>query len=339
VSLNAQLPVQTDSRPGWQRQLAEAYTSPQQLGQALQLPEDWVRQHAPARRLFTMRVPRHFVSLMEPGNPDDPLLRQVWPLQPEFEEVPGYGPDPLGEESASVQNGILHKYRSRLLLIVRGGCAVNCRYCFRRHFPYDNHQLNRQEFPNIARYIESKPDINEVILSGGDPLLAKDEHLAALLEMLEALPQLKRVRIHSRLPVVIPQRLTEQLAKRLQQSRLQAILVIHANHGREISPALKENLQAWRKMGIHLLNQSVLLKGVNDNVDTLSELSEALFDAQVMPYYLHQLDKVAGAAHFSVSDANANLLLQGMMRRLPGFLVPKLVQEIAGEASKTPLPP
>lgn len=321
----------------WQQQLARAYKDPFILGQALQLPSDWIEQHAPARSLFPLRVPQHFANLIQPGNTEDPLLRQVWPLDNEFKHEPGFGNDPLGEEDATAGNGILHKYRSRILLILRGGCAVNCRYCFRRHFPYDSHKISRNELQEISQYIKNNPDVNEVILSGGDPLMASDEQIGYVLDELEMLTQLKRIRIHSRLPVVIPDRLTNPLAERLQQSRLQSILVIHANHPNELSPLLNERLQIWRRAGVHLLNQSVLLKGVNDNAEVLHDLSETLFSMNVMPYYLHQLDKVAGAAHFAVSDTHANLLHKQLLTSLPGFLVPKLVGEIAGEASKTPL--
>ncbi|RUO32628.1 EF-P beta-lysylation protein EpmB [Aliidiomarina soli] len=333
----AQQVTPIELEPSWQHQLADAYTDPQTLGQALQLDANWVKQHAPARQLFSMRVPKHFVSLMQRGDPNDPLLRQVWPHEDEFTVVEGYSADPLGEESATAASGILHKYQSRLLLILRGGCAVNCRYCFRRHFPYAEHKIGRRELERVHAYILQHPEVNEVILSGGDPLMANDEQLSHVLDMLERLPQITRVRIHSRLPVVIPQRLTQTLGLRLERSRLQVILVIHANHGNEISPALSQRLAIWRQRGIHLLNQSVLLKGVNDSAGALAELSEKLFASQVMPYYLHQLDKVAGAAHFAVSDANASLIMHDLLRTLPGFLVPRLVREIAGEASKTPL--
>lgn len=330
--------VQTlQTRDDWQRELAQAYTDPYELGAFLQLPHDWISQHAPARQLFPMRVPRPFAELMQAGNTTDPLFRQVWPLAAEFEAHPGYIADPLGEKDAQAQTGLLHKYQSRVLVLVRGGCAVNCRYCFRRHFPYADHKVGSRELQSIVDYIALHADINEVILSGGDPLMANDSQLVKILDTLETLPQLKRVRIHSRLPVVIPSRLTKQLADRLAHSRLQCILVIHANHAAELSEQLENRLQYWRSNGIHLLNQSVLLQGVNDTSDALVALSERLFDCQVLPYYLHQLDKVAGAAHFAVSDANAHLIMSDLRRLLPGFLVPKLVREIAGEASKTPL--
>lgn len=324
-------------RADWQLQLASAYKNPVELGRALQLPEQWVANHAPARSLFPMLVPRHFANLITPNDTSDPLLRQVWPMADEFTAVEGFSADPLGESDASIQSGVLHKYKSRLLVIMRGGCAVNCRYCFRRHFPYGEHKFGRQQLADLTAYIRSHSDINEVILSGGDPLMASDESMSRLLTALEALPQLTRVRIHSRLPVVIPDRLTDALAERLRKSRLQAILVIHANHPQELSVELERGLNAWRREGVHLLNQSVLLKGVNDDAETLVALSERLFAMNVMPYYLHQLDKVAGAAHFAVDDTRATALIKQLQIELPGFLVPKLVREIAGERSKTPL--
>ncbi|MGX5914599.1 EF-P beta-lysylation protein EpmB [Aliidiomarina sp. Khilg15.8] len=330
--------VQTiQTRDAWQRELAHAYTDPFSLGEALQLPRDWIAEHAPARGLFPMRVPRPFAALIEPGNTADPLLRQVWPLATEYATHSDYSTDPLGEKEAEAQTGLLHKYESRVLILVRGGCAVNCRYCFRRHFPYDEHKVGARELQAIVDYIQAHPEINEVILSGGDPLMANDSQLITILDTLEPLNQLTRLRIHSRLPVVIPDRLTQRLADRLGQSTLQCLLVIHANHARELSQALQTRLEYWRHQGIHLLNQSVLLHGVNDSADALVALSERLFSFQVLPYYLHQLDKVAGAAHFAVSDANAHLIMTDLRNRLPGFLVPKLVREIAGEASKTPL--
>lgn len=329
--------VHETSRADWQVQLASAFKSPFELGRALRLPEPWIQQHAPARELFPMLVPRHFASLMTPADIHDPLLRQVWPMADEFNHVQGYSADPLGEAHVSAQAGVLHKYKSRLLVILRGGCAVNCRYCFRRHFPYAEHKFGRQELGSLLEYLTAHPTINEVILSGGDPLMASDRSIAKLLDVIEVLPQLTRIRIHSRLPVVLPARLTDALAKRLQASRLQAILVLHANHSRELSTPLRQGLANWRAAGVHLLNQSVLLKGVNDTAAELAQLSEALFSMDVMPYYLHQLDKVAGAAHFAVDDTQATALIKQLHVELPGFLVPKLVREIAGELSKTPL--
>ncbi|HET8817005.1 MAG TPA: EF-P beta-lysylation protein EpmB [Pseudidiomarina sp.] len=322
-------------RPQWQQELAQAVTDPLELASLLKLTEQLGTDDIEARRLFPLRVPRHFISLMQIGDRTDPLLLQVLPQAEEFLEAADFVTDPLAEQGST--NALLHKYQSRVLVILRGGCAINCRYCFRRHFPYDDHHFGPNERKHLLEYIEKDPAINEVILSGGDPLLATDQQLDRLLTELEALPQLKRVRIHSRLPVVIPSRLTVTLAERLQRSRLQTVLVLHANHPREVSTALQQGTERWAEYGITLLNQSVLLKGVNDSSSTLAALSEALFDARIMPYYLHQLDKVAGASHFAIHDDRARLIEAELRARLPGFLVPKLVREIAGEPSKTPL--
>lgn len=323
-------------RAAWQQELAQAIRDPLQLGQLLDLPQTWVQQHAGARELFPMMVTRHFVNLMTRGDCDDPLLRQVMPSADEYLERDGFVVDPLQEQN-NEHPGILHKYKSRVLVILRGGCAINCRYCFRRHFPYAEHHFGSEQRRQLLDLVRQDTAINEVILSGGDPLLATDTQLERLLSELESVPQLRRVRIHSRLPVVLPSRLTQQLAKRLEQSRLQSILVLHANHPNEVATELAQGLELWARHGITLLNQSVLLRGVNDDVEVLSDLSEKLFAAKVLPYYLHQLDAVKGASHFAVTDAVALTIAEGLRTALPGFLVPRLVREIAGEPSKTPL--
>ncbi|MCH8502531.1 MAG: EF-P beta-lysylation protein EpmB [Aliidiomarina sp.] len=324
-------------REPWQLELAQSYTNPAQLAEFLELSPEWAAQHGQARKLFSMRVPRPFAELMEKGNPRDPLLLQVMPLTDEFLEVPGYQVDPLAEAEHSPAPGLLHKYTSRVLIIFRGGCAVNCRYCFRRHFPYADHQLKREDWDKIERYLNDHPQINEVILSGGDPLMAKEQHLFEAIQRIEQFANIKRLRIHTRLPIVIPSRLTQSLLEVLTSSRLQSVLVLHANHAREISPELKHQLAKFRQQGVWLLNQSVLLKDINDSVEALSALSEALFQAGIQPYYLHQLDTVAGAAHFAVDDAKAMRLSAELRKQLPGFLVPTLVREIPGEPNKTPL--
>lgn len=320
----------------WQKELANAIKTPSELIKILNLNEKDFIEGFIARQSFPMLVPLPFVKKMQVGNKYDPLLRQVLPLKEELLEVAGFGPDPLQEHDTAAP-GLLHKYKSRVLFIVKGGCAVNCRYCFRRHFPYQDNSPNKQQWQVAIDYIFQHAEINEVILSGGDPLMAKDEHLDWLLTQLEQIPHLRRIRIHTRLPVVIPSRLTDALLARLQTSRLKAIMVLHINHANELDETLSRGLQRARRFGITLLNQSVLLKGVNDNSVDLINLSEALFDADVLPYYLHQLDKVAGAAHFDVSESAAKTLVKQMLEALPGFLVPKLVREIAGEKSKTPL--
>ncbi|SDI45804.1 EF-P beta-lysylation protein EpmB [Ferrimonas sediminum] len=320
----------------WQQELAQAYTDPKLLLQALDLNPADFEQHIAARRLFPMRVPRPFVAAMEAGNPRDPLLLQVLPQAEEFATVPGFSPDPLQEQQAAVP-GILHKYRSRALLMLKGGCAVNCRYCFRRHFPYQDNQLGGQALEQALDYLQQDPNLNEVILSGGDPLMAKDNHLSRLIRRLEANPNLVRLRIHSRLPVVIPARLTPQLTELLANTRLKVVLVLHINHANEISEGLTERLKRLQQAGVTLLNQSVLLKGVNDTVSTQVALSESLFAAGILPYYLHLLDKVDGAAHYDLAEQRARQLMAGMLDALPGFLVPRLVREVGGKTSKTPI--
>lgn len=330
--------VSINPRADWLYELKKSYTRPDDLLSALGLDVNAYTHHIKARRLFSMRVPRPFVRQMNTGDPDDPLLRQVLPLVNEFNAAPGFHKDPL-EEQSSPANGLLHKYHGRVLLILQGGCAVNCRYCFRRHFPYDELTISQRQIDETLDYIKQNPEVNEVILSGGDPLMAQDDRLHRLIQALDALPQLSRLRIHSRLPVVIPSRLTEELLHSLSQSRLQVVLVIHANHANEISDDLSAALKKWHAAGIHLLNQSVLLKGVNDSSRALCRLSERLFSANVLPYYLHQLDKVEGASHFEVSDNNAQRLWLEMTQQLPGFLVPKLVREQAHKPSKTAIMP
>ncbi|RUO20328.1 EF-P beta-lysylation protein EpmB [Aliidiomarina haloalkalitolerans] len=326
-----------DVRERWQQELAQSYTNPLQLAEFLGLSPAWAEQHNAARKLFPMRVPQPFVRLMEKGNEQDPLLLQVMPLISEFEQLPGFTNDPLAEAEHSPVPGLLHKYQSRVLIILRGGCAVNCRYCFRRHFPYEDHQLKRDDWDSIERYLSNHPQINEVILSGGDPLMAKEQHLLEAIQRIERFANIKRLRIHTRLPVVIPSRLTQSLLNVLTSSRLQSILVLHANHAREVSPELKRQLEKFRQQGVWILNQSVLLKDINDSVEALTALSEALFQAGIQPYYLHQLDAVAGAAHFAVADTEAVRLSAELRKQLPGFLVPTLVREIPGEPNKTPL--
>lgn len=330
--------VSVSPRADWLYELKKSYTRPEDLLSALQLDASAYADDIKARQLFSMRVPRPFVQQMNIGDPNDPLLRQVLPLVDEFRVEPGFHKDPL-EEQSSPANGLLHKYHGRVLLILQGGCAVNCRYCFRRHFPYDELTISQRQIDDTLDYIKQNPEVNEVILSGGDPLMAKDERLHKLVRELEALPQLTRLRIHSRLPVVIPSRLTDGLLTPLTQSRLQVVLVIHANHANEISNDLSAALKKWHNAGIHLLNQSVLLRGVNDSSDALCHLSETLFRANVLPYYLHQLDKVEGASHFEVSDDKAQQLWLDMTQQLPGFLVPKLVREQARKPSKTAIMP
>ncbi|PST88076.1 EF-P beta-lysylation protein EpmB [Photobacterium iliopiscarium] len=320
----------------WLNDLANAISDPLKLLNWLKIdPTPWQKGLA-AKNSFALRVPVSFVERMEVGNPYDPLLRQVLPLEQEFEVHPGYSTDPLDEQDNPIP-GLLHKYHNRVLMIVKGGCAVNCRYCFRRHFPYQDNKGNKTVWQQSIDYIATQPHINEVILSGGDPLMAKDHELTWLLEHIAAIPHIKRLRIHSRLPVVIPHRITPALCELFASSRLQIIMVTHINHANEINNELTSAMTQLKLVNVTLLNQSVLLKGVNDSVTALTDLSEALFDAGILPYYLHVLDHVQGAAHFFVSDQQARILMAGLINNVSGYLVPTLTREIGGRSSKTPL--
>ena len=283
---------------------------------------------------FTSLVTRRFASLMQPGNAADPLLRQVLECGEELAEVPGFGADPVGDQGAMQDCGILQKYQGRVLLMTTGACAVHCRYCFRREFPYADIQSVTLA-PRLSAYLRKHPEVQEVILSGGDPLLLADEGLEALLEAAQSSREVKRVRIHTRLPVVLPSRFDAGLSKVLGRVRVPLVLVSHVNHPNELDVHSAQVFQGLHALGVHLLNQAVLLRGVNDLVPTLQLLSERLFAQGVLPYYLHQLDRVRGAAHFEVSDGEALQLMEGLQRNLPGYLVPKLVREIAGEPGKT----
>ncbi|MDG1640908.1 EF-P beta-lysylation protein EpmB [Klebsiella huaxiensis] len=329
--------LNTPSREDWLAQLADVVTNPDELLHLLNVDADAnLLAGRDAKRLFALRVPRAFIARMEPGNPNDPLLRQVLTSQEEFITAPGFSTDPL-EEQHSVVPGLLHKYSNRALLLVKGGCAVNCRYCFRRHFPYAENQGNKRNWQTALEYIAAHPELDEIIFSGGDPLMAKDHELDWLFTQLEAISHIKRLRIHSRLPIVIPARITDALVARISTSSLQVLLVNHINHANEIDAEFHAAMKRLRMAGVTLLNQSVLLRGVNDNAQTLADLSNALFDAGVMPYYLHVLDKVQGAAHFMVSDDKARSIIRELLTLVSGYLVPKLAREIGGEPSKTPL--
>jgi len=320
--------------PTWQKELANALKNPQQLLQLLEISPESLPLSAQARKNFPMLVPLPFVKKMKKGDIHDPLLKQVLPVCSEELLSEGYSVDPLHEHNSALP-GLLHKYKSRVLLILKSGCAVNCRYCFRRHFPYQNNNINKNQLQEIVTYIKAHPDVNEVILSGGDPLMSKDDFLEHVVKTLELLPQLTRLRIHSRLPVVIPSRISDKLCTILGESRFRVLFVLHINHANEIDNVLKEACSKLHQAGVQLLNQSVLLKGVNDNSQALIALSERLFDAHISPYYLFLLDKVQGAQHFDLPEKTAQLLVKEMSLALPGYLVPKLSREIAGEKSKT----
>lgn len=322
----------------WQQLLSSSITSPDTLLRRLDLdPAQWRKGADLGHRLFSIRVPEPYAGRMVRGNPDDPLLRQVLPTSDEGESLPGYLTDPLEESDAMATTGLIRKYQSRALLMVTGQCAINCRYCFRRHFPYDEHRLTPDDRSRILEFLASDPDINEVILSGGDPLVASDRLLSFWINSIAAIPHIRRLRIHTRLPVVIPQRVTADLLELLSDTRLQSVMVLHINHPGELDEAVKAAMGKLRNAGVTLLNQSVILKGVNDNADTLAALSERLFECHVLPYYLHAFDQVAGAHHFAVSDDSARGMVRELVARLPGFLVPRLVREVPDKPGKTPI--
>lgn len=326
----------TSKTNAWQPMLAQAFSNIAALCDYLNL--DMADLPIPENKLdFPLRVPRHYAELMEKGNPHDPLLRQVLPITDEYATYPGYSQDPVGDLAAVVQPGLLHKYHGRVLLIVTGACAIHCRYCFRRNFPYNEQQLSRDTLDNTLNYLKSHLEISEIILSGGDPLLFSDERLSDLIQQLNSVPHLKRIRIHTRIPVVLPARITPSLLALLAASEKKVIIVTHANHGNEVSPAMATACQALRQNGVTLLNQSVLLAGVNVDGETLCQLSERLFNIGVLPYYLHILDKANGVGHFQTAEAHALALIDYLRQHLPGYLVPKLVKEQAGEQHKTPI--
>jgi len=322
----------------WQELLSDSVTTPEALLERLDLPAgSWLDGARAGHQLFPIRVPDPFIARMAHGNPDDPLLRQVLPRIEEAEEVSGFVRDPLQEDGAIQTTGLIRKYRSRALLMVTGQCAINCRYCFRRHFPYEEQRLTPQDREQVLRTLGESPEVNEVIFSGGDPLVANDRLLARWAADIATIPHIRRIRLHTRLPVVIPQRVCDSLLKWISSSPLQVVIVVHINHPAEIDRATRRALGYLRSAGAVLLNQSVILRGVNDTPDVLEELSEALFDADVMPYYLHAFDPVSGAHHYDVDDEEARQLVRELLKRLPGFLVPRLVRELPGEESKTPL--
>jgi len=323
----------------WKNALAIAIRDPAELLALLGLPGELLEAARTAAREFPLRVPRSYLARMKKGDPNDPLLRQVLPLREEQQTVAGFGTDPVGDRHAAAAPGVLHKYRGRVLLTTTGACAIHCRYCFRRHFPYAEENPGRNNWQAAIDYLEKHPDVDELILSGGDPLMLDTPHLQRLSERLRTVPHLKRLRLHTRLPVVLPERIDGALLSWLRSLPWQTVIVIHANHAQELSEEVTTVLQQLHDTGITLLNQSVLLRGVNDNVDSLVALSERLFALQVMPYYLHLLDRVAGAAHFEVDESAARQLHAKLRNHLPGYLVPRLVREIEGQPSKQPIIP
>ncbi|MGR8919115.1 MAG: EF-P beta-lysylation protein EpmB [Gammaproteobacteria bacterium] len=322
------------ARGAWRRGLAEAYRDPAELLRALDLDPDAAGLGGGAG--FPFLVTREFAARMEPGNPHDPLLRQVLPRAAEESAVAGFDADPVGEHALLGHGSLLRKYRGRALLVMTGGCAINCRYCFRRSFPYALAR-GREALAAALAEIVADPTIEEVILSGGDPLMLGDEALARVTDALGAAPQIARLRLHTRLPVVLPSRVDEGLLHWVAALGRPLVVVVHANHPGEIDGDTAAALGRLRAAGVTLLNQAVLLAGVNDHADTLAALSERLFAAGVLPYYVHLLDRVAGTAHFEVSPARARTIERELRARLPGYLVPRFVREVGGSDAKVPL--
>jgi L-lysine 2,3-aminomutase len=320
----------------WQQQLAQAITDPYELLKILHIDAECFPKLQQASELFQLKVPRNYVDKISQGDPNDPLLLQIMSTGHELNKIEGFNKDPVGDMDTMPVPGLLHKYHGRVLLIATGACAVHCRYCFRRHFPYSDNLSARNHWHESIEYIRQHSDIKEVILSGGDPLVLSDSKLSELIDQLDTIPHLQRLRIHSRLPVVLPSRITKGLLDLLQNSRLTASVIIHANHCQEIGMQEQAALNKLSQV-TSLLNQSVLLKGINDSVEAQIALNERLFDCQVLPYYLHLLDPVDGAAHFDVSEHHAKEIMYLLKARLPGYLVPKLVREISGESSKVPI--
>lgn len=319
--------------PSWQQSLASAITSWSDLYDLLELDVSNVNFSERAQQSFALRVPREFAARMQKANPHDPLLLQILPQAIELQMVDNFSNDPLFEIQKNPVPGLLHKYPNRVLLTLTGGCAINCRYCFRRHFPYDDNLPGRVNWQRAIDYIAADKNLDEVILSGGDPLVLKDHLIAEFVSQLEKIKHIERLRIHTRLPIVIPSRVTAEWIMWMQKTRFHMIVVVHCNHANEIDSTVKNALKKLCAVST-VLNQSVLLKNVNDDATALVNLSKKLFDANVLPYYLHLLDKVQGAAHFDVSEEKADALIAEIKKQLPGFLVPKLAREVPGMLSK-----
>ena len=333
----AQITSTTPSDTGWQRSLAAAIRDPDELVEALDLPG---RLGQPARRaaeLFGLLVPGSYLARMRRGDPADPLLRQVLPLEAEFDVVEGFTQDAVGDADARRAPGLIHKYAGRALLISTGACPVHCRYCFRRHYPYGSEPRRLDDWEPAFETIAGDDSLEEIILSGGEPLMLTDTRLAQLVERLQAIGHLRRLRVHTRMPIVLPDRVTDRLLSLLTETRLTTVVVVHANHPAEVAADCAEALGRLVRSGLTVLNQAVLLAGVNDDLDVLVELCTRLIDLGVVPYYLHQLDRVAGTAHFEVPESRGLELARQLEARLPGYAVPQYVREVAGALGKVRL--
>ena len=318
----------------WQEQLAQAIRHPDELLDYVGLDASSIGYSEKAIKQFPLRVPRVFANRIQKKNLHDPILRQIFPYLEEENECDGYINDPLAESNVQPVKGLLHKYNSRVLSITTGACAIHCRYCFRRHFPYQESTNNGEQLKQSIEYIEKDKSIEEAILSGGDPLTLSDRKLIELCQSLSEINHIKRIRFHTRIPVVLPARLTKELIERLVEIKKTIIFVLHINHANEIDDAVIDNIRLLQQFNIMVLNQSVLLKGVNDNVQSLIKLSERLVENNVTPYYLHLLDPVAGAAHYNVDEQQAKQLIETMHASVSGYLVPKLVKEEVGKQGK-----
>lgn len=318
----------------WQTLLKEAMTSPAELITQPDLDPKLIPAAEQVAQQFPLRIPRGFVARIKKGDLTDPLLRQILPLEEEQFLSPGYSVDPLNEQASNPHSGLLHKYTGRVLITLTGACAIHCRYCFRRHFPYAHNRAGGAAWQTILDYINADTTIQEVILSGGDPLLAHDAYLSRCIDDLERISHVQTLRIHTRTPIVLPERITQDLVARLMSARFKVVMVFHTNHAQELDSHVASAVKRLHAASITLLNQAVLLRGVNDTVAALVELSQALFHLGILPYYLHQLDKVQGAHHFAVEEDKARVLMTALQDSLPGYLVPKFVYEKAGARSK-----
>jgi len=314
----------------WQQELTEGFSDIAELYRYLNLPID----QSTATYTFPLRVPRSFVNRMEKANINDPLLKQVLPISKETLEATGFSNDPVGDINAITAPGIIHKYQGRVLFITTGSCAINCRYCFRRNFPYSEFQLSTKKIQQALQYVQNNQDISEVILSGGDPLLLNDQKLFSLLQKIEQIEHVKRIRIHSRIPIVLPSRIDTDFCEQLSNINKPIVIVIHSNHQNELNDEVQVACNKMTLRKITLLNQAVLLKNINDSAEQLCALSEKLFTFGVLPYYLHLLDRAHGTKHFEVKQATAIRLMDQVKKQLPGYLVPKLVREQAGADNK-----
>ncbi len=330
----SQSPLSEPRYQSWQEAVKDAVREPAELCRLVGLPPRYASDATRATGDFPVFAPRGYIARMRPGDPHDPLLRQVLPLEDELAPLAGFGHDPVGDRAATRSPGLLHKYHSRILMVTTGACAVHCRYCFRRHFPYGEGPKSPDAWNPALETIAADASLREVILSGGDPLMLVDGQLQELASRLARIKHLTRLRVHTRLPLMIPERVTEKLIGWLRGTRLTPIMVIHANHAQELSGSVVDALARLSDAGVPLLNQAVLLRGINDNVETLTALCERLVDLRVMPYYLHQLDRVAGAAHFEVDEQQGRKLVEQLRSRLPGYAVPRYVRETAGDDSK-----